>query len=128
MGGIGVWVEAGGPTPNIILPLILMGVEVSDTGEPIRDYYYTIWSQDEVDHYKCRMYIIMGWDDTTPTDPKALAIAKTGARLLRIEYISLWDMYFPTLRLLTYGTGKRRRVMELIRDMPVKPPFIIDNP
>jgi hypothetical protein len=105
-----------------------MGVEVSNTGEPIRDYYYTIWSQDEVEHYRDRMYNIMGWNDSTPADPRALAIAKTGAQLLRIEYIALWDMYFPTLRLLTYGTAKRRRVMELIRDMPVKPPFIIDNP
>ncbi|WOL31348.1 hypothetical protein [Microcoleus phage My-WqHQDG] len=134
MGGISVWLEPPPSTPggplgphNIILPLILMGVEVSDTGEPVRDYYYTIWSQDEVEHYRSRMYNIMGWDDSTPTDPRALVIAKTGARLLRIEYITLWDMYFPTLRLLTYGTSKRRRLVGLIRGMPVRPPFITDN-
>lgn len=125
---VGVWLEGWEPD-NAILPLILMGVEVSDSGEPIRDYYYTLWTQDEVEveRYRDRMYRIMGWDGSTPMDPEALRVAMNGARLLRAEYIAIWDIYFPTLRLPLYGCLWRRRLGELIRAMPVRPPFIVDK-
>lgn len=128
MAGIGIWVEGAAPG-NIILPLILMGVEVTPTGN-IRDYYYTLWAQDDEDiaYYTDRLYNIMGWDGSTPTDTEALSLAMHGARTLRGEYITLWDMYYPTLHLARYGCHWRRRLRELVQAMPVRPPFIADKP
>lgn len=128
MAGIGIWVEGATPD-NIVLPLILMGVEITPSGI-IRDYYYTLWTQDDEDiaYYKDRMYHIMGWDADTPTDSEALALAMGGARALRAEYIALWDMYYPTLHLVRYGCHYRRRLRELVQAMPLRPPFIASKP
>lgn len=128
MAGIGAWVE--GATPgNIVLPLILMGVEITPSGN-IRDYYYTLWSQDveHIAYYTDRLYKIMGWGADTTTDTEALSLAMYGARTLRAEYITLWDMYYPTLHLVRYGCHWRRRLRELIQAMPLRPPFIADKP
>lgn len=128
MAGIGVWLE--GATPgNIILPLILMGVEVTDNGS-IRDHYYTLWSQDEgeVEFYIDRLYRFMGWTTCTPMDTEALSLAMHGGRLLRGQYIKLWDMYYPTLRLRACGCHMRRKLRERVRAMPLRLPFVAESP
>jgi hypothetical protein len=128
MAGIGIWVEGATPD-NIILPLILMGVEITASGN-VRDYYYTLWTQDveDITYWCSRLYSIMGWDDDTPSDTEALSLAMCGARALRAEYIALWDMYYPTLHLARYGCHYRRRLRELVQAMPVRPPFIASKP
>lgn len=128
MAGIGVWLE--GATPgNIILPLILMGVEVTESGT-IRDHYYTLWSQGggEVEFYIGRLYTFMGWTIDTPMDEEALTMAMRGGRLLRAEYIKLWDMQYPTLRLKKYGCHMRPKLRQGLRAMPVRLPFVADKP
>lgn len=128
MAGIGIHVEGATPN-NVVLPLILMGVEITNSGT-IQDYYYILWTQDPEDiaYYRGRMYNIMGWYDSTPTDTEALSLAIHGARMLRAEYIALWDMYYPTLHLVRYGCHWRRRLRELVQAMPASPPFITDKP
>ena len=128
MAGIGVWLE-GATKGNIILPLILMGVEVTNSGS-IRDHYYTLWSQDEgeVEFYVERLYSFMGWTTDTPMDDGALSMAMRGGRLLRAEYIRLWDMQYPTLRLKAYGCHARRKLRERLKGMPLRLPFVADKP
>ena len=123
-----VWLE-GACDGNIILPLILIGVETVD-GVVVSSMHYTIWSQDKatIEEYVERLHRVMGWDINTPYDPIAISIAKKGARLLRGAYITLWDQLFPTLHLERYGCNNRRRLRELIAAMPVPPPFIAHSP
>lgn len=123
MGGVGIWVEGAGPN-NVILPIIIMGVEVEDD-TPIRDFHYTVWSMDEVEYYTNRLYMIMGWDITTAMDPTAIALAKAGAQALRNQYIKVWDIYFPTLLLRVYGCNNRAGIRKYIQSAPITPPFII---
>ena len=117
----------------MILPLILMGVEITPRGI-IRDHYYVLWTQDgaALEEYIQRLYIVMGWTDDMPLDEGALSLAKVGADTLRMEYLSLWDMHFPTLLLVENerrGTIPwHRRMRERVRALPIRPPFIADKP
>ena len=131
MGGIGIYI-GGAREGNMILPLILMGVEITPRGI-IRDHYYVLWTQDSavLEEYIERLHIIMGWDGM-PIDGGALSLAKAGANTLRMEYLALWDMYFPTLLLVENerrGTVPwHRRMRERVRALPIRLPFIADKP
>lgn len=137
MGGIGIYI-GGGREGNMILPLILMGVEITPRGI-IRDHYYVLWTQDgaALEEYIERLHCVMGWVPTgTSTEllysEDALSLAKVGANTLRMEYLALWDMYFPTLLLVENerrGTIPwHRRMRERVKALPIRLPFVADKP